>query len=339
MSSSKLLTCSEVFLKSVSKSNKLRLLSIQLTEFKNEFAIEELLSNYDKEYELVSSSNVDEVLPLHTLILSEKFANSLCNTQTFIKENYTEPNFTTKLVNFLNYKDIYILLNDLFFHYYDTERVVIENTDIDCILLKAKGESVVIIGNQNSVCYENLFFGSYIINFLLKMNISVCLWNYKGFSHNSKWYHYPSYNNLREYSNIICNQLSSRFTNIGLWGISMGGIPVSHCYKNNKNVKLVIFDRNFSSVEGVIRESLSKYLLYIYKLFFNSSDTVSNYLSINNTCSKLLLTDPLDSIVTYFSSLKEGVTQKVIKVKFGLNKSLLQHILSDKEYNKFINSL
>jgi hypothetical protein len=97
---------------------------------------------------------------------------------------------------------------------------------------------------------------------------------------------------------------------------------------NRKNlVDLLIADRTFSSINDIVKNfTFGRFLSYFYKgLFFTSSKNVDNYLKSN--CLKILISDPLDTIVKDSASLKTGIAKKIINAYFNNDNSVLGNIL------------
>ena len=176
------------------------------------------LNNFDYNYNFDSSC---KVIKEFNFI---KFKNNLLCLHKIIKEYYFEYEISicNLIYNYFYYSEIYIVLNYLIKECYKCEVINLDyikniknckykNKYVDCIILKPRIDNsfnknnldnsnedtdcngkLAIICNQNAVCYENLYFSNKNIEFLLNNNISVCLWNYKGFNTYSK--NLPSFN-------------------------------------------------------------------------------------------------------------------------------------------------
>ena len=153
----------------------------------------------------------------------------------------------------------------------------------------------------------------------------------------------------------------------------MGGLPSSYLIKNFPSIKLAIFDRNFSSIEDFIHHTitkkayLNKMLLYMYKFIFPFTNTNLSYNYITSSMTnKIIISDHKDEIIKFKASLLAGVNRLFISYKFDIlnnindtncinydcktfnkysfknkvnNKYLLEYILNDIEYCKFVNSI
>lgn len=153
------------------------------------------------------------------------------------------------------------------------------------------------------------------------------------------------YKNIQKDAETVYSQLSVQYSNIGVWGMSIGGLPATNLVSKFSEIKLVIFDKNFSSIELTIEYSLSKSLSNLYNYFwYGSSETADKYLN-NKSTKKVILADNNDEIIPNLASLKSGVSRSFVKRKFYSNSnkansmSLLKFILNDIEYVKFVNSL
>lgn len=137
--------------------------------------------------------------------------------------------------------------------------------------------------------------------------------------------------------------MKKRFRNVGAWGTSMGGVPVSHLLSARPDMSVAIFDKNFENIEKVIKYSMSGSLTGLFKLmFFGDISNSQKYLK-NNTTPKLILSDHQDSIIPNPSSLLRGVTKSYFNNKWkdslNSNTSFLKKVFNDMEYIKFVNSL
>lgn len=146
----------------------------------------------------------------------------------------------------------------------------------------------------------------------------------------------------------LVNIFNNNYENIGLWGISIGGIPTSEMIKMSSfysKIKFAIMDRNFSSIESVIKSTLSELLIFPYKiLMFENSDNVENYINDLNI-KKLIICDANDDIIPDKSSLKVGIANKMISNKFRKSLvsknsiSFLKIFMRDDDYMNFINAI
>ncbi len=95
---------------------------------------------------------------------------------------------------------------------------------------------------------------------------------------------------------------NNEYENIGLWGVSIGGVPTSEMIKMSSfysKIKFAIMDRNFSSIESVIKSTMSEILLVPYKaLLFGNSDNVENYINDLNI-KKIIICDANDYPIQY----------------------------------------
>lgn len=151
--------------------------------------------NSDTKNNLSSINNEDYTnqTTLKRLIRNPEFIDELQDLDSLIKDLIRPSTILSRLRLF--YVSIYAfnLLKALLHSKTDYETINIDNSSIDCVLINSSNKSngsCMIICNQNAVSYENLYFSSSIINFCLKNKISLCLWNYKGFSND--WFSFPT---------------------------------------------------------------------------------------------------------------------------------------------------
>lgn len=137
--------------------------------------------------------------------------------------------------------------------------------------------------------------------------------------------------------------MKKRFKNVGGWGTSMGGVPLSHLLSTNPDMSVAIFDKNFDNLEKVIKYSISGSLTRLFKLmFFGDKSNSLKYLK-NSTTPKLILSDHQDTIIPHPSSLLRGITSNFFNNKWKdslkSNTTFLKKVFNDMEYIKFVNSL
>ena len=103
------------------------------------------------------------------------------------------------------------------------------------------------------------------------------------------------------------------YNNIGVHGISVGGVPSCYLASQRKKINLLISDRNFGQIENITKGYIfGRFLFYLYKiLFFPSSRNLENYLNSNSF--KIILNDPDDEIVLEEGSLKTFISEELCK--------------------------
>jgi len=105
-------------------------------------------------------------------------------------------------------------------------------------------------------------------------------------------------------------------TKIGIHGESIGGLVAIHVAKK-KNLDFLCADRTFMNLSNVGMFSFGSILAKFYQLItLWDSNISSDYVQSN--CYKILTFDPKDEVIHCLSSLKYGVTKKVLEGRLGL---------------------
>jgi len=103
---------------------------------------------------------------------------------------------------------------------------------------------------------------------------------------------------------------------IGIHGESIGGLVAIHVAKK-KNIDFLCADRTFMNLSNVGRFSFGTVLAKFYQLVtLWDSNISSDYIQSN--CYKVITFDPKDEVIHSLSSLKYGVTKKVLEGRLGL---------------------
>ena len=186
----------------------------------------------------------------------------------------------------------------------------------------------MIICGPNAEPYQ-IFARNIPLNIYLNKGIDILCWNYRGYGFSTGK---ADFNNLKEDIIDIYTEIKNHYNyeSIGVHGISLGGVPACYLAGKEKDIKLLVSDRNFSEIENIAKNFfLGKYLALLYKLLLiPSSRNVENYL--NAKCEKILLNDPCDEIVTEEGSLKTMISEKLISKYIYINKYLENEMIEMK---------
>ena len=206
--------------------------------------------------------------------------------------------------------------------------------NLDYIIIKSKSSTknshkkLMIICGPNAEPYQ-IFARNIPLNIYLNKGIDILCWNYRGYGFSTGK---ADFNNLKEDIIDIYTEIKNHYNyeSIGVHGISLGGVPACYLAGKEKDIKLLVSDRNFSEIENIAKNFfLGKYLALLYKLLLiPSSRNVENYL--NAKCEKILLNDPCDEIVTEEGSLKTMISEKLISKYIYINKYLENEMIEMK---------
>ena len=202
---------------------------------------------------------------------------------------------------------------------------------LDYIIIKSKlsmkhgQKKLMIICGPNAEPYQ-IFARNIPLNIYLNKGIDILCCNYRGYGFSTGK---ADFNNLKEDIIDIYEEVKNHYNyeSIGVHGISIGGVPACYLAGEEKDIKLLVSDRNFSEIENIAKNFvLGKYLALLYKLLLiPSSGNVENYL--NAKCEKILLNDPCDEIVTEEGSLKTMISEKLCKyiyINNNLNNEMIE---------------
>ena len=205
---------------------------------------------------------------------------------------------------------------------------------------KNKKKNLIIFSNPNSMIYE--FFSPERYFFYYEGGCDVLFWNYRGYGLSEG---HSTFNNNRNDIIEIFDEIKKmdKWEKIGVHGYSIGGISATHLAKN-RDIDLLISDRNFSSVSRIAESyPLGAFLKYLCKLFLlDKVKNEQNYLfTKNNNCCKIVLCDPNDEVVENNGSVKSCISRYIIKNFIENNKTenILDVLLDKQEKNKFIEAL
>ena len=198
---------------------------------------------------------------------------------------------------------------------------------IDYILIKSNNgkennngeKNLMIICGPNAEPYQ-IFSRNILLNKYLSKDIDVLCWNYRGYGFSTGK---ATFDNLKSDIIEIYDEVKKWkiYKNIGVHGVSIGGVPSCYLAYKKKDICLLVCDRNFGQIEYVIRNySIGKYLEILYKfLFIPSSRNVEYY--YNSNALKIMLYDPNDEIVTEEGSLKTLLSEEFCNKFLELNKN------------------
>lgn len=173
-----------------------------------------------------------------------------------------------------------------------------------------KSNNLVIICLPNAVCLEVFCYSDCWTEYYLSNNIYVLLWSYRGYGFSQGK---TNIKNIKSDCLKVLNYARSlnRFNKIAVHGISVGSIPSSYIGGLNL-VDTVFVDRGFSKLDDIAFGNYGLITKYIFKfLNFYNSDNVKNY--TKSKTKKVLSCDPYDSVIPDEASLKNGITNTVIK--------------------------
>ena len=180
-------------------------------------------------------------------------------------------------------------------------------------------KKLIIICGPNAEPYQ-IFSRNIVINKYLSKGIDILCWNYRGYGFSTGK---ATFDNLKSDIIEIYDEIKKWkiYQNIGVHGISIGGVPSCYLAYKKKDICLLVSDRNFGQIEYIVRNcSVGKYLEILYKLLFiPSSRNVEYY--FESHALKIILNDPNDDIVTEEGSLKTLLSEEFCNKFLELNQN------------------
>ena len=184
-------------------------------------------------------------------------------------------------------------------------------------------KTAILICNKSLYPFELFAYYDKWIEYYLSYGINVVLYNYRGYGESKG---FSTISNLQTDAEQIIEYIKKNyfFTNIGVHGINLGGIPASYLCSLNK-VNFCFVDRAFGSLYEFIQDLTFSKVNYLLKAFFIKDCDIVNLLN---------------------SSLKRRKTGKnVFKViSYDLKKDFINHNVSLRTkiakdfYNKLTNN-
>jgi len=214
---------------------------------------------------------------------------------------------------------------------------------------KESNKSAILICNKSSYPYELSVYYDRWIEYYLSWNINVVLYNYRGYGQSNG---FSTISNMQTDAEEIIEFIKKKynFTNIGVHGINLGGIPASYLCSQNK-VNFCFVDRCFGSLYEFIKDLTFEKIKYILKLvFLNDCDIVQLLNSSlkrkksGNNVYKLISYDLKKEFINHNISLRTKMAKDFYN-KLTRNNDKREYILDtileekDREYDCFENDI
>ena len=325
------------------------------------------INNNNKEGELIEENKNNHIISFlrKMAIDSQEIKNILKNYLCHDQEFFSFKNFYNCFINkdFLNFEQLSILFHKRFNNKYKffitSDNQIIDYTIISYNKLnevyknKVKkniqneiiSKNLIIYCNPNGMIYQ-LFTPDKFIS-LLEGGCDILLWNYRGYGSSTG---NPTFKNAKTDALELFDYAKkkySKYTKYGVYGYSVGGGSAIYI-ANQRNVDVLICDRNFSCVGEILRDIyfFGGILYFLYKIInFKYDYNVSEFIkSKNNNICKIVLCDPEDEIIPDSASLKVGISKYIIKKyceeqKNKIKEDILDLFLEDSLKSKFIDAL
>jgi len=225
---------------------------------------------------------------------------------------------------------------------YRAEQMWVEAADhvrLDCIWMPAAIRSTeaptMLFCNPNGGFYEFANYQSEWLDFYTRAGVNVVLWNYRGYGRTKGR---PTPTKLKQDGLAIAEYLKKvkGVERLGVHGESMGGMVAAHIARHIA-VDFLFADRTFCSLDAVARFGFGAVAYRLFRLLSCwNSDTANDYM--HAPCYKLVSSDPSDTMITDFASLKTGIALRLLSPSASLL-SPSSHILTPTDSLAFFDSL
>lgn len=210
-------------------------------------------------------------------------------------------------------------------------------------------KTAILICNKSLYPYELSTYYDNWIEYYLSWGINIVLYNYRGYSESNG---FSTISNMKTDAEEIIEYIKQKyhFTNIGVHGINLGGIPASYLCSKNK-VNFCFVDRSFGSLYEFIQDLTFNNIKYLLKaLFINDCNLVEllNSSLKNNkngkNVFKVISYDLKKEFINHNASLRTKMAKDFYDKLTNNNKNneyILTTILDNKkrEYDSFENDI
>ena len=230
-------------------------------------------------------------------------------------------------------------LSSIYYNNDDNNDIKYNNNKHNQIYMKKSNrkKNLIIFCNPNSMIYQ--CFSPDKCFFYYKGNCDILFWNYRGYGESDG---FTNFDNIKSDILEIYDEIKkwNNYEKIGVHGYSIGGIPATYLAKN-RNVDLLISDRNFANISNIAQSYPFGSLLKFFSKFFwiDRINNDMNYLYTKNiNCIKIILCDPLDEVVLNNGSIKSNISRYLIN-KNNKSENILDIFLNSAEKTVFISAL
>ena len=215
---------------------------------------------------------------------------------------------------------------------------------------KEKNKSAILICNKSSYPYELSVYYDRWIEYYLSWNINVVIYNYRGYGQSNG---FSTISNMQTDAEEIIEYIKNKynFTNIGVHGINLGGIPASYLCSQNK-VNFCFVDRCFGSLYEFIKDLTFENIKYVLKGVFLSDCDIVQLLNSSlkrkknsSNVYKLISYDLKKEFINHNISLRTKMAKDFYN-KLTRNNDKREYILDtileeekDREYDCFENDI
>lgn len=191
-------------------------------------------------------------------------------------------------------------------------------------------KTAILICNKSLYPYELSAYYDKWIEYYLSWGLNVILYNYRGYSESNG---YSTISNMQTDSEEIVEYIKKKygFTNIGVHGINLGGIPASYLCSINK-VNFCFVDRTFGSLYEFIQDLTFDKIKYLLNaLFIKECDIVK---LLNNNIKKRKDGNNVFKLISY--DLKKDFINHNISLRTKIAKDFYNKLTNNYDNNEYI---
>ena len=214
-----------------------------------------------------------------------------------------------------------------------------DHTKLDCLWIPCQSNSdeapTVLFCNPNGGFYEFASYQSEWLDFYTHSGVNIVLWNYRGYGRTKGR---PTPTLIKRDGLAVAEHLKRVLgvDRLAVHGESMGGMVAAYVARHT-SVEFLFADRTFGSLDAVAKFGFGEVAYYLYRLLSCwNSDTVDDY--IHAQCYKVISSDPSDSMISDFASLKTAVALRLLNPSNPVL-TFTPHILTTLETTSFLSSL
>ena len=215
--------------------------------------------------------------------------------------------------------------------------------------IESNKKTAILICNKALYPYELSVYYDRWIEYYLSWGLNIILYNYRGYSESNG---FSTISNLQTDAEEVIEYIKNKynFTNIGVHGINLGGIPASYLCSINK-VNFCFVDRAFGSLYEFIQDITFKNINLLLKATFINDSNIVKLLNgslkrkkNSKNVFKLISYDLKKEFIKHDTSLRTKMAKdfynKLTKKKNN-NEYILKTILdnNDNEYDNFENDI
>ena len=269
------------------------------------------------------------------IIIDCKKITKLMDNQRIITQNKPNKKNKDNINTSFNYTKESIMTSSSNISFNNEEEE--ENNYYNNIKKNNKKRNLIIFCNPNSMIYQ--FFSPEKYYFYYEGGFDILFWNYRGYGPSDG---FSTFENVKKDILELYDEIKklNKYDKIGVHGYSIGGIPSLHLAKN-REIDLLISDRNFSNFGSIVQSYFAgKLLKFFCKLFWiDRFDNVINYLYTKNPkCVKIILCDPNDEVVLNNGSMKSSISRYLLN-KYNKKENVLDLFFNSYQKITFYNTL